>query len=65
MGFRRFSRRYGPASEFLDTPSEWFSSLSSAALYTSNAWYVYFNSGHVDPNDKSDPNHVRCVRRGP
>jgi hypothetical protein len=39
-------------------PSERYWSSSSVALSTSNAWYVYFNGGHVDPNDKSNPTHA-------
>ena len=37
-------------------------SATTNASNTSNAWYVYFNNGNENWNDKSNSNYVRCVR---
>ncbi len=51
---------------FPSTPSDWFWSSSVYADDTNAAWYVYFNmSGGVHPDDKTNPQSVRCVRGGP
>ena len=39
-------------------------SATTNANNTSNAWDVNFNNGDVDNDDKTNTNHVWCVRGG-
>ena len=55
--------RFGPASGFPGMPADWFWSSSSYAYGLNLAWFVSFNRGFVNLNDKSNAGGVRCVRR--
>ena len=57
--------RYRPASDFPNMPSNWFWSSSTYVGSTNYAWYVYFNDGDVNSNNKTNNYYARCVRGGP
>jgi hypothetical protein len=52
-------------SAFPNAPiGPWYWSSSTYAKYPAFAWYVYFNLGGADANDKSDDLRARLVRGG-
>ena len=60
---------YGSASTplidqvaFTNTNSSFYWSASGRASSSSSAWNISFNSGIVNSNNKTNNNHVRCVR---
>jgi len=61
--------RYNPAlpagHPFTNVQSSYYWSSSTYAGYTTLAWYVHFNGGHVGLDDKSYSSYVWCVRAGP
>jgi len=56
--------KYAPAMReevpFKDVSHYW--SSTTYARYTDHAWFVSFNTGHVNYNGKSVSYYVRCVR---
>lgn len=57
-------RKYKPASDFPDMPSNFFWSSSSVVLsdYSDRSWCVGFNDGGLGNCHRSSSNYVRCVR---
>ncbi len=55
-------RKYDPASDLPDMPSNYFWSSSTYADHTGYAWIVGFKYGDVANYDKSYNVYVRCVR---
>ena len=45
--------------------SDYYWTSTTYVPTTTNAWYVYFNSGSVYYNLKTTSSYVRCVRAGP
>jgi hypothetical protein len=52
------------SSVFVNTTSTYYWSSTTAAGYTSDAWYVSFYYGLQYSYYKTDSNYVRCVRAG-
>jgi len=52
------------AGYFPNTVSSYYWSSTTYALYTSNAWGVYFHNGNDDDVLKSSSCYVRAVRSG-
>ena len=48
---------------FPSTQSDYYWSSTTYAYYAGYAWFVYFDYGSVDGNDKTDSYYVRCVRQ--
>jgi hypothetical protein len=56
--------KYKPAIHpiFTDTQSDVYWSGTTYAVGTGGAWYVYFDDGYVNSDNKSDELYVRPVR---